>query len=67
MVWLLLLVDVGTYVSGTKWGVRLDIGGKIGLDGHWYDGVGDTVGTLLLEIPAQPSVEQGKSCSNVRK
>lgn len=61
IVWLLLL-DVGIYVSGTKWGVRLDIGGKIGLDGHWYDGVGDPVGTLLLEIPAQP-----KSCSNVYK
>lgn len=36
----------GTNVSGTKCGVRLDIGGNIGLVGHWYDGV-VADGTLL--------------------
>lgn len=42
-------VDVtigGTIVSGTRWGVRLEIGGSIGLVGHWYDGV-VADGTLL--------------------
>lgn len=40
------VVTDGTNVSGTKCGVRLDIGGKIGLVGHWYDGV-VAEGTLL--------------------
>lgn len=44
---LVLLVE--TYVSGTKWGVRLDIDGNIGLDGHWYEGVVTVAGTLLCE------------------
>lgn len=42
-----LLLLLGTYVSGTRCGVRLDIGGRMGLVGHWYD-VGDgAVGALL--------------------
>lgn len=32
-------VPCGLNVTGTKCGVRLDIGGNIGLVGHWYDGV----------------------------
>lgn len=32
-------VPFGLKLTGTKCGVRLDIGGKIGLVGHWYDGV----------------------------
>jgi hypothetical protein len=28
-------VVAGGISSGTKWGVRLDIGGKIGLADHW--------------------------------
>lgn len=37
--------DDGASVSGTRCGVRLDIGGRIGLVGHWYSGV-RAVGTL---------------------
>lgn len=32
-------VPCGLNVTGTRCGVRLDIGGNIGLVGHWYDGV----------------------------
>lgn len=33
------VVPCGLNVTGTRCGVRLDIGGNIGLVGHWYDGV----------------------------
>lgn len=54
LILLIFVVDVvllllGTYVSGTKCGVRLDIGGRIGLVGHWYDvgAIGAAFGALL--------------------
>lgn len=60
LILLIFVVDVvllllGTYVSGTKCGVRLDIGGRIGLVGHWYD-VGATIGAAfgaLLKLKLQ--------------
>lgn len=45
---LLSFAVVGSKVSGTKCGVRLEIGGRIGLAGHGYAGV-VADGTLLKE------------------
>lgn len=55
-----MIFVVGTYVSGTKWGVRLDIGGKMGLDGHWYEGVVAAGTLLLLNFSAKKMKEREK-------
>ena len=46
---------LGARVSGTRWGVRDEMGGRMGLAGHWYAGVG----TLLEgELRCRAGVER---------